>query len=144
MRRRWSTCVASGTAEQETANGYWLLEVEAHHSDGTRVGVYYDCFSHQAEDFVSRNRVILAAVAKVAAVVGRRGIWVGDQGLDSPTIIEGLDQLEVRYVIRQTGLNVESGNGDSEFSWIFFPFRCPPNHTCQPTLRRPRPRRVFS
>src|ERR671925_1647024 len=38
-------------SRREKATGYWLLQIEAHHSDGRRTGVYTDAWSQEAEDF---------------------------------------------------------------------------------------------
>lgn len=87
----------------ERARGYWLIEVEAHHSDGRRTGVYMDVWSQECEDFASRNRVVLETIEKVAEAFGGKGIYVQDRGADAGQIIEGLDLLRVRYIIRERG-----------------------------------------
>jgi hypothetical protein len=108
IRKKYATqmenlCEMWDGSEGETATGYWLVEIEAHHCDGKRTGVYWDCWSQEANDFTSRNRVILQAVKQVSAAFNEQGLWVGDRGLDGEVIISGLDALSVRYVIRQTG-----------------------------------------
>ena len=101
--RMENLCEVWDGSEGEQAQGYWLLEIEAHHSDGKRTGIYWECWSQEAEDFTSRNRIILQAVKQVSAVTDGKGVWTGDRGLDGEVMILGLDALEVRYVIRQTG-----------------------------------------
>ena len=85
------------------ATGSWLLEIEAHHSNGQRTGVYWQCWSQAEQDFFSRNRVILQAVQQISAAFDRQGVWVGARGLAGEEIIAGLDARSVRYIIRQTG-----------------------------------------
>ena len=101
--RMENLCQMWDGSEGEQATGYWLIEIEAHHSDGTRTGVYWECWSQAEKEFTSRNQIILQAVKQVSAAVNRQGVWVGDRGLDGEAIISGLDALDVRYVIRQTG-----------------------------------------
>ena len=105
-------CEVWDGSEGEKATGYWLREIEAHHVDGTRTGIYWDCWSQETEDFTSRNRVILEAVRRVSTIVNGAGVWVGDRGLDAEAIITGLVALSVRYVIRQTGDRHVRGSAD--------------------------------
>lgn len=96
-------CEVWDGSRREKATGYWLLQIEAHHSDGRRTGVYTDAWSQEAEDFASRNRIVLEAIGKVAEAFGGKGVYVQDRGGDGQEIILGLDELGVRYIIRQRG-----------------------------------------
>ncbi len=80
-----------------------MLQIEAHHSDGRRTGLYTDAWSQGAEDFASGNRIVLEAIGKVAEAFGGKGVYVEDRGGDGQEIILGLDELGVRYIIRQRG-----------------------------------------
>jgi hypothetical protein len=102
-RKMENLCEVWDGSRRGKATGYWLLQIEAHHSDGRRTGVYTDAWSQEAEDFTSRNKVVLEAVEKVAEAFGGKGVYVEDRGGDGQEMILGLDELAVRYIIRQRG-----------------------------------------
>jgi len=96
-------CEVWDGSRREKATGYWLLQIEAHHNDGRRTGIYTDAWSQEAEDFASRNRIVLEAIGRVAEAFGGKGVYIEDRGGDGQEIILGLDELGVCYIVCQRG-----------------------------------------
>jgi len=91
-------------SEGEVHAGYWLCSVTAAEVQGSEIiPLYQTLFSARAQDFVSENAEILAAVDQVRAHTGGRGIWAIDRGGDRKRLLEPLLERGERFVIRSVG-----------------------------------------
>jgi Transposase DDE domain len=91
-------------SEGEVHAGYWLCSVTAAEVQGSEITpLYQTLFSARAQDFVSENAEILAAVDQVRAHTGGRGIWAIDRGGDRKRLLEPLLERQERFVIRSVG-----------------------------------------
>ena len=88
----------------EVQAGYWLCSVTAAEVEGGEMTpLTQKLFSTPAEDFMSENAEILAAVDPVRAFTPGRGIWAVDRGGDRQKLLEPLLEKKERFVIRSTG-----------------------------------------
>lgn len=88
----------------EVHPGYWLCSVigaEVHGNELTPL--YQQLFSVRAQDFVSENDELLAAIDQLRAHTNGRGIWAMDRGGDRKKLLEPLLERRERFVIRSTG-----------------------------------------
>jgi hypothetical protein len=91
-------------SEGEVHAGYWLCSVTAAEVQGSEITpLYQTLFSARAQDFVSENAEILAAVDQVRAHTGGCGIWAIDRGGDRKRLLEPLLERRERFVIRSVG-----------------------------------------
>jgi Transposase DDE domain len=91
-------------SEGEVHAGYWLCSVTAAEVQGSEITpLYQTLFSARAQDFVSENAEILAAVDQIRAYTGGRGIWAIDRGGDRKRLLEPLLERGERFVIRSVG-----------------------------------------
>jgi hypothetical protein len=91
-------------SEGEVHAGYWLCSVTAAEVQGSEITpLYQTLFSARAQDFLSENAEILAAVDQVRAHTGGRGIWAIDRGGDRKRLLEPLLERGERFVIRSVG-----------------------------------------
>jgi hypothetical protein len=91
-------------SEGEVHPGYWLCSVTAAEVRGSEITpLYQTLFSARAQDFISENAQILAAVDQVRAHTGGRGIWAIDRGGDRKRLLEPLLERRERFVIRSVG-----------------------------------------
>jgi hypothetical protein len=91
-------------SEGEVHAGYWLCSVTAAEVQGSEITpLYQTLFSARAQDFVSENAEILAAVDQVRAHAGGHGIWAIDRGGDRKRLLEPLLERGERFVIRSVG-----------------------------------------
>lgn len=88
-------------SEKELAWGYWTLNIMGSNTRGTKlVPLYGRLFSHVVEGHESENIEIREAIDEVAAVVGKRGIWVMDRGGDRGYLFKYLLSEKHRFLIR--------------------------------------------
>ena len=91
-------------SEGEVHAGYWLCSVTAAEVRNSEITpLYQTLFSARAEDFISENAEILAAVDQVRAYTRGRGIWAMDRGGDRKRLLEPLLERRERFVIRSVG-----------------------------------------
>lgn len=91
-------------SQGEVHAGYWLCGVTAAEVEGGQITpLTQKLFSTRAEDFVSENAEILAAVDQVREFTRGRGIWAVDRGGDRKKLLEPLLEKKERFVIRSTG-----------------------------------------
>ena len=84
--------------------GYWLCSIigaEVHGSELTPL--YQQLFSVRAQDFVSQNDEILAAIEQLRMHTNGRGMWAIDRGGDRRKLLEPVLERRERFVIRSTG-----------------------------------------
>lgn len=91
-------------SEGKVGNGYWITEVTAAHVNKEEITpLYSELYSHQKEGFESENRQILKAVNTVNEKTKGKGIWVLDRGGDRYILVEELDKLGLKFIIRSSG-----------------------------------------
>jgi len=91
-------------SEGQVHAGYWLCSVTGAEVRGHEITpLYQTLFSAQAQDFVSENAEILAAVDQIRNYTGGRGIWAIDRGGDRKRLLEPLLERGERFVIRSVG-----------------------------------------
>jgi hypothetical protein len=91
-------------SQGEVHAGYWLCSVTAAEVQGSEITpLYQTLFSARAQDFISENAEILAAVDQVRVHTRGRGIWAIDRGGDRKRLLEPLLERGERFVIRSVG-----------------------------------------
>jgi DDE family transposase len=91
-------------SEGQVHAGYWLCSVTGAEVRGHEITpLYQTLFSARAQDFVSENAEILAAVDQVRDYARGRGIWTIDRGGDRKKLLEPLLERRERFVIRSVG-----------------------------------------
>jgi hypothetical protein len=88
----------------QVANGYWLCEVIAAQVDKEGlVPLYSELYSHTVDGFESENEQIFKAVRMISTKTNGRGVWTMDRGCDRRVIVDELDRLNQKFVIRSKG-----------------------------------------
>lgn len=88
----------------EITNGYWLCQMIGVENEATAITPLYSAlYSQKAPDFQSENEEIKAAISKVSAACGKRGVWVIDRGGDRGALYAPLLAAEYAFIIRNTG-----------------------------------------
>ena len=91
-------------SEKEIGQGYCLNSViAANVNEEHLMPLYNELYSHKAKDFGSENQQIFRALRKVTRRLKSKGIWAMDRGADRKEIVEELDRLKAKYVIRCRG-----------------------------------------
>ena len=91
-------------SEGEVGKGYWICEIiAAGVKEENPMPVYSELYSHEEEGFESENHKILNAVSAVDKHTKGRGIWTIDRGGDRGILVEELDKMHQRFVIRCVG-----------------------------------------
>ena len=91
-------------SQKEVGRGYCLNSViAANVNEEQLIPMYNELYSHKAKDFGSENQQIFKALQKVQEELKGKGIWAMDRGADREEIVEELDRLRARYVIRCRG-----------------------------------------
>lgn len=80
--------------------GYWLNEVYVGLAHRRLAPVVFDLFSLRDGVTLSQNQVLLAGIEWAFALVGPRGVWVGDRGYDNGKILAALLSGGRDFVIR--------------------------------------------
>jgi len=103
-------------SEERIDKGYWICEViGAGVKSDWVIPLYGKVYSPAAKGYESENSEILEAVKKVSEETNKRGIWVIDRGGDRIKIIENIEKMEVKFVIRMTSKrNVKDKNGEEK------------------------------
>lgn len=84
--------------------GYWLNSIAAANVDEEHIiPLYNELYAQKAKDFGSENQQIFKALRAVHSQCPKKGIWAMDRGADREEIVEELDRLQARYVIRCRG-----------------------------------------
>jgi hypothetical protein len=90
--------------KDELGRGYWLCAAVSCQSGGRRITpLHLRLWSHEADDFVSENAEIFAAIDAVRAHAGRRGIYAIDRGGDRDEVFNHLADNKLGFVIRLVG-----------------------------------------
>ncbi len=96
--------VRDGSTGELRSNRYWLLEALGADVEGEDlIPLYGELYSQEARDFRSENSQILAAMDRVIAGMGTRGIWAIDRGGDRGILLKRLLKRELRFVVRMVG-----------------------------------------
>jgi hypothetical protein len=91
-------------SQKEVGRGYCLNSViAANVKEEQLMPLYNELYSHKAKDFGSENQQIFKVLRTVKAQLKSKGIWAMDRGADRQEIVEELDRLKARYVIRCRG-----------------------------------------
>jgi hypothetical protein len=103
-------------SEGKTDKGYWLCEViGAGVKSDMIMPLYSKIYSSGAREFVSGNEEIKEAMQKVSEGTKGRGIFVIDRGGDRSKILENIEELSVKFVIRMTSKrNIKSKTGEEK------------------------------
>jgi hypothetical protein len=100
-------------SEGKVGNGYWIVEVTAAHVNKEEIiPLYSELYSHEKEGFESENKQILKAINTVNSKTKGKGIWVLDRGGDRYVLVEELDKLGLKFIIRTSGkrnITIDSG-----------------------------------
>lgn len=100
-------------SEGKVDTGYWVCEVTAASVNKEEIiPLYSELYSPQEHSFKSENEQILKAVKAVNEETSRRGIWVLDRGGDRHILVEELNKLNSKFIIRTSGrrnVSLESG-----------------------------------
>ncbi len=84
--------------------GYWLCAITGAEVNGSEiVPLYQKLYSAEAQEFISENAEVLAALDLVRTHTQGRGIWAVDRGGDRKKLLEPLLDRHERFVIRSTG-----------------------------------------
>lgn len=86
-------------SDGETGIGYPVVQVEADLGD-VQVPVILHPFSYDEISKSSQTVVFLEHIARAAPYVGPRAWWTADRGFDNVRFYEGLDALNLRWVVR--------------------------------------------
>ena len=91
-------------SEGEVHAGYWLCSVTAAEVQGSEITpLYQTLFSARAQDFISENAEILAAVDPVRVYTRGHGIWAIDRGGGRKRLLEPLPKRGEHFAIRSVG-----------------------------------------
>lgn len=91
-------------SEKEVGQGYWIVEVIGANVDEEElIPVYSELYSQRAKGFESENEQMFEAMRMTKQMIGKNGIWTIDRGGDRKEVVEELDKMESRYVIRARG-----------------------------------------
>ncbi len=76
------------------------------------VPLQFKLWSSKAPDFISENHQVLSLMRTIATASDGRGVFVYDRGGDRREILDGLLEMDVKWIVRQVGnRNVRFGNG---------------------------------
>lgn len=103
-------------SEGKVDTGYWICEVTAAQVNREEiVPLYSELYSQEESSFKSENEQILKAVNAVNEKTHQRGIWVLDRGGDRYILVEELNKIGARFIIRTSGKrNVALETGEEE------------------------------
>jgi hypothetical protein len=103
-------------SEGKVDTGYWVCEVTAAQVHrGEIIPLYSELYSQEEKSFESENEQILKAVNAVNEKASGIGIWVLDRGGDRYILVEGLNKLHAKFIIRTSGKrNVSLDSGEEE------------------------------
>ncbi len=89
-------------SKMRTGMGYPVVEIDAHLPSGSTVPLVRKQFSYGSGSFKSgsQNKEFLTQIATASQYVGERAWWTFDRGFDAATILRGLDELALRWVVR--------------------------------------------
>jgi len=91
-------------SEGKVGKGYWICEVIAIGvKEENPIPMYSELYSHHEEGFESENHKILNAVSAVNKHTFGKGIWAIDRGADRQVLVEELDKMKQKFVIRCRG-----------------------------------------
>jgi Transposase DDE domain len=102
QKQEW-LCDIWDNSVKEKAQGYWLLNIEAIDGEERHFPLWLEPFSQNAPEYKSQACTVENALRHVAAVTGKRCIWVLDRGFDGEKYIHMLEAAGVTYGIRQVG-----------------------------------------
>jgi hypothetical protein len=87
-------------SEDELANGYEIVSVEAVGARGRRLPLLSRLFSSVAPEYKSQNSIILDAVATARRHVPDDAFWVFDTGFDSHLFFKRFNEMGLTFAVR--------------------------------------------
>ena len=91
-------------SEKQVGKGYWINSViAANVNEEEMIPLYNELYSQHAKDFGSENQQIFKALRTVNEQLKGKGIWVMDRGADREEVVEEMERLKAKFVIRARG-----------------------------------------
>lgn len=88
-------------SDHEVGIGYPVVQIEAD-TGAAQVPVILRPFSYHDKNFVegSQTLIFLEQIALAAPYIGARAWWTADRGFDNGIFFDGLDALNIRWIVR--------------------------------------------